>query len=107
MGNDFVVLLDIEQRVLADCFYGIERVEIQPIVLEHTPPGFDHAVSVCVDGLLTEDVSNDVCESDAATLTPMHVLCQVSVLGPTNATLVHAGTLCLWPSRVLRLLHRV
>ena len=39
-----VVLLDIEGDQLPNGRNAVERVEIQPLVLEDSPPGFDERV---------------------------------------------------------------
>ena len=42
-----VVLVDIERHQLPDCGNRVEGVQIQPLVLEHSPPGLDQRVGEC------------------------------------------------------------
>ena len=44
MGNDSVVLVHVEGCLLAHVVDRIEVVQVQPPVLQHSPPRFDHAV---------------------------------------------------------------
>ena len=44
MGNDSVVLVHVEGCLLAHVVDRIEIVQVQPPVLQHSPPRFDHAV---------------------------------------------------------------
>ena len=39
-----IVLIDIERNELSHGFDGVEVVQVQPLMLEHLPPCFDHAV---------------------------------------------------------------
>ena len=39
-----VVLVDIEDHQLPNRGNRVERVQIQPLVLEHSPPGLDQRV---------------------------------------------------------------
>jgi len=47
MRKVLVVLVDIEGHQLANRGNRIERVQIQPLVLEHPPPGLDGRVREC------------------------------------------------------------
>jgi hypothetical protein len=42
--KDGVVLIDIEGDQLLQCGEGVKLVQVQPGVLERTPPGFDHGI---------------------------------------------------------------
>ena len=39
-----IVLVHIESDQLADAGHGVERVQIQPLVFQHAPPGFDQRI---------------------------------------------------------------
>ena len=39
-----VVLLDIERDKLSNRLNGVEFVQVQPLMLEHSPPCFNHAI---------------------------------------------------------------
>jgi hypothetical protein len=44
VGNRGVMLLDVESDETFDGGEGVEAVEVQPVVFEGAPPGFDHRI---------------------------------------------------------------
>jgi hypothetical protein len=44
VGEAGVVLLDVERDELPERREAVERVEVEPLVLERSPPGLDHRV---------------------------------------------------------------
>ena len=44
MRNVRVVLLDVELDQFPNCLEVVERVQIQPLAFENSPPGFDQGI---------------------------------------------------------------
>ena len=39
-----IVLLNVERDEFLECRYGVELVQVEPLVLERSPPGLDHGI---------------------------------------------------------------